>query len=510
MDANEFFRKATLSICGNLEIEKALHKVLLLLAKVMPVASAYLEYYDRDYEAVRTIAYASETECKKLDILTPLSPTAKQYAENAPKDRDVYLINDPESCLVSREMLQFHNLPYTSDILLMLRVQDLDLGYFVLVSKEREKFDESHLGLVEMLKEPLVIAMSNALKHSEAVKLNDLLTDDNLYLHQELRRLSGDEIVGANFGLRNVMHKVRQVAALDSPVLLLGETGVGKDVIANAIHYSSTRSEGPFVSINCGAIPDTLIDSELFGHEKGAFTGALAQKRGRFERADKGTIFLDEIGELPLQAQVRLLKVLQSREIERVGGVKVIPLDIRIIAATNRNLEEMVRQNKFREDLWFRLNVFPIWIPPLRDRRSDIPTLVQHFVNLKSREVKLSSIPTLSPGATDQLMDYHWPGNVRELQNVIERALILNPSGPLSFGHLDLPRSDAFQKSAPQAEGPDNLDEVVSIHIRRVLNKTNGKVSGPNGAAVLLGINPSTLRNRMKRLGIEYGRTPKR
>jgi transcriptional regulator with PAS, ATPase and Fis domain len=305
------------------------------------------------------------------------------------------------------------------------------------------------------------------------------------------------------------MYKVQQVAALDSPVLLLGETGVGKDVIANAIHYSSARSDGPFVSVNCGAIPDTLIDSELFGHEKGAFTGALSQKRGRFERANTGTIFLDEIGELPLQAQVRLLKVLQSKEIERVGGVKIIPLDIRIIAATNRNLEDMVKNHQFREDLWFRLNVFPIWIPPLRARRSDIPALLQYFISLKSRELKLPAVPTVSPGTTDALMNYHWPGNVRELQNVVERALILNPSGPLIFNHLDLRSPNKAVDIREKSGETNDLDEVISRHIRRVLSETKGKVDGSNGAAAILGINPSTLRNRMKKLGIDYGRKSK-
>jgi transcriptional regulator with GAF, ATPase, and Fis domain len=302
------------------------------------------------------------------------------------------------------------------------------------------------------------------------------------------------------------MHKVQQVAALNSPVLLLGETGVGKDVIANTIHYSSSRSSGPFVSVNCGAIPDSLIDSELFGHEKGAFTGALAQKRGRFERADKGTIFLDEIGELPPQAQVRLLKVLQSKEIERVGGVKIIPLDIRIIAATNRNLEEMIKLHQFREDLWFRLNVFPIWIPPLRERKVDIPSMVQHFVSLKAKELNLATIPTLSPGAIDPLMEYHWPGNVRELENVIERTMILSPTGPLNFEHLNLGQPQKAMELQEQIEETDNLDDIVSRHIRRVLSRTKGKVNGPDGAAALLGINPSTLRNRMKKLGIDYGR----
>jgi transcriptional regulator with PAS, ATPase and Fis domain len=305
------------------------------------------------------------------------------------------------------------------------------------------------------------------------------------------------------------MQQVRQVAKTESPVLLTGETGVGKDVIANAIHHSSSRSDGPFISINCGAIPDTLIDSELFGHEKGAFTGALAQKRGRFERANTGTIFLDEIGELPLQAQVRLLRVLQSKEIERVGGVKIIPLDIRIIAATNRDLEEMIQQQQFREDLWFRLNVFPIRIPPLRERKSDIPALLQHFITLKSKELKLPAIPTLSPGVIDVLMDYHWPGNIREFGNVIERALILQPTGSLSFEYLNLSAKAGIPKYSEHTVATDNLDEAMSQHIRRVLAKTDGKIHGKGGAAELLGIHANTLRNRMNKLGIAYGRKGK-
>lgn len=505
MEPNDFFRQATLRICGNLEIEEALQRLLLLLMDVMPVTRLYLQYFDTDYAAMRTIAYADETKCKQLDLLTPLSEEAKEKAGNPPMEQDAYLIQDPQAFPVSSQMAEFHNLETTSVIVLVLRLGGRTLGFLVFITEGPQKFNHGHLELALLLKDPLVIAMSNALKHREVLKLNELLADDNQYLHEELRRLSGDEIVGANYGLRDVMQKVRQVATLDSPVLLMGETGTGKDVIANAIHYSSSRSGGPFVSVNCGAIPDTLIDSELFGHEKGAFTGALSQKRGRFERANQGTIFLDEIGELPLPAQVRLLRVLQSREIERVGGVKTIALDIRIIAATNRDLERMVQDNLFREDLWFRLNVFPVRVPPLRERLVDLPTLVQHFIKLKSRELKLTSVPTLAPGTTEVMMAYHWPGNVRELQNVIERALILNPQGPLAPEHFNI---GVVQRSAPTpATGvePENLDEVIAGHIRRVLTLAGGKVSGPKGAAIRLGVNPSTLRNRMKKLGIRYG-----
>jgi transcriptional regulator with GAF, ATPase, and Fis domain len=310
-------------------------------------------------------------------------------------------------------------------------------------------------------------------------------------------------IIGEDFGLKNIMEMVRQVASLDSPVLLLGETGVGKDVIANAIHYSSSRRNGPFIKVNSGAIPETLMDSELFGHEKGAFTGALSQKRGRFERAHRVTIFLDEIAELPLQAQVRMLRVLQTKEIERVGGTKPIKVDIRIIAATHRNLEDMIRSERFREDLWFRLNVFPIMIPPLRQRKEDIPALVQHFIERKSRDMKLKKTPGLARGAIDRLISYDWPGNVRELENVVERAIILNRKGPLDFDRVSKQQKDDKPLGLPEKEEEFlELDDLMSLHIQRALIKTNGKIHGPKGAAKLLGINPSTLRSRIKKLGI--------
>ena len=510
MDRNDFFREATLKICGNLAVEEALHTLVEVLISVMPVSKIYLQHYDRDYQAMRTIAYADMNEGQRLDLLTPLSEEAAGRAANPPVDQDTFLFEDPYAFPVSREMTKFHELndqKGRSVLVMTLRAKTEPIGFLVLVAEGETAFADEHRDWVSMLKEPLSIAMSNALRHREVTKLNDLLADDNRYLHHELHRLSGDEIVGAQFGLRSVMFKVQQVASLNSPVLLLGETGVGKDVIANYLHYASARSDGPFVSVNCGAIPDTLIDSELFGHEKGAFTGALSQKRGRFERADKGTIFLDEVGELPPQAQVRLLRVLQSREIERVGGVKTISLDIRIIAATNQNLEDMIRDGRFREDLWFRLNVFPIWIPPLRDRRSDIPALLQHFITVKSKELKLRTIPTVLPEHMPYIMSYPWPGNVRELQNVVERALILNPEGPLSFEHL---RSDGIQPEhdMPPIQATDKLDDVVAAHIRSILEKSDGRINGPGGAAELLGVNPNTLRNRMKKLKIPFGRSP--
>jgi transcriptional regulator with GAF, ATPase, and Fis domain len=292
-------------------------------------------------------------------------------------------------------------------------------------------------------------------------------------------------------------------------VLLLGETGTGKEVIANAIHYSSRRKDGPLIKVNCGAIPETLVDSELFGHEKGAFTGAVSQKRGRFERANKGTIFLDEIGELPAQAQVRLLRVLQTKEIERVGGTTSIPVDVRILSATNRNLEKMIASGRFREDLWFRLNVFPIMIPPLRQRREDIAALVHHFIDRKSKEMKLTERPALAPGALDRLMVYDWPGNVRELENLVERALIQQRNGVLSFETLSAPQvpvSHEVTRDAGRNRTVLSLDEINSQHIRQALETAGGKINGPGGAAQILGLHPNTLRSRMSKLGIPYGK----
>jgi len=347
------------------------------------------------------------------------------------------------------------------------------------------------------------------LRHQEVLRLKDMLADDNRYLYQELRLAAGDEIIGSDFGLRSVMEMVKQVAPLDSPVLLLGETGTGKEVIASAIHYSSPRKDGPLIKVNCGAIPETLLDSELFGHEKGAFTGAISQRRGRFERADKGTIFLDEIGELTPQAQVRLLHVLQKKEIERVGGTNSIPVDIRIISATHRNLEEMIASGRFREDLWFRLNVFPITIPPLRHRRGDIPALVHYFIDRKCKELKLTERPVLAAGAIERLMAYDWPGNVRELENLIERALIQSTGDMLSFETLSAPQvpvGRGVTHDAGRNRTVLSLDEINAQHIRQALETAGGKINGVGGAAQILGLHPNTLRSRMIKLGIPYGR----
>jgi formate hydrogenlyase transcriptional activator len=307
-----------------------------------------------------------------------------------------------------------------------------------------------------------------------------------------------DRIVGRSNALRTVLREIEMVAATDSTVLIYGETGTGKELIARAIHELSPRRTNTFVKLNCAAIPTGLLESELFGHEKGAFTGAIAQRVGRFEVANHGTAFLDEIGEIPLELQPKLLRVLQEREFERLGSTRTLHTDARLIAATNRNLAAMVEEQRFRSDLFFRLNVFPVWVPALRERREDIPLLVRHFVGQFAARVK-RTYEEISSQAMRVLCEYDWPGNIRELQNLIERAVILSP-GPA----LRVPLRDLHQRAitVPRSGQHQTLEEVERAHILRTLKQTKWVLGGPNGAAARLAINRSTLQFRMKKLGI--------
>jgi len=305
-----------------------------------------------------------------------------------------------------------------------------------------------------------------------------------------------EQLIGNSPALEVVLGQVEQVAPTDSTVLIQGETGTGKELIARAIHNISSRCGRPYVKLNCAAIPFDLLESELFGHEKGAFTGAIAQKVGRFEMADKGTLLLDEVGDIPLGLQSKLLRVLQEQEFERLGSTRTHQVDVRLVAATNRNLADMVKRNEFRSDLYYRLNVFPIQLPPLRARREDIPALVEHFVGLYGRRMG-KQIDHIPPEAMSALSLYQWPGNIRELQNFIERSVILSASSVLCPPLTEL-------KCFPEAESPGaiTLEEAERDHIRKTLEHTRWVVSGPDGAAVRLGIKRSTLYFRMHKLGI--------
>ncbi|HVZ33746.1 MAG TPA: sigma-54 dependent transcriptional regulator, partial [Polyangiaceae bacterium] len=331
-----------------------------------------------------------------------------------------------------------------------------------------------------------------------------------------------ETIVGGDAGLKEVTERIDQVALTDVPVLVLGETGTGKEVVARAIHARSQRAKGPIVCVNCGAIPPGLVDSELFGHERGSFTGASGTRKGWFERADGGTLFLDEVGELPLDAQVRLLRVLQEHVFERVGGTRGIHVDVRVVAATHRNLEDMVQAGTFREDLWYRLSVFPIFLPPLRERQSDIPALAAHFAWRAGK--RLGGTPLVpSESDVELLLQYDWPGNVRELVTVIERAAILGGGKKLQMAaalgvratgglraSTPAPLPIAANVSAAPASKRDQefltLDQAMARHIEQALESTHGRIEGKGGAAELLDINPHTLRSRMKKLGVNWSR----
>ncbi len=334
--------------------------------------------------------------------------------------------------------------------------------------------------------------------YEEISQLKEKLQSENTELREEIKiHKNFDEIIGHNDSLRKVLRQVEQVAGTDATVLITGETGTGKELIARAIYKNSTRKGKAFVKINCASIPATLIESELFGHEKGAFTGALAKKIGRFELAHKGTLFLDEIGELPSELQPKLLRVLQEGEFERIGSNTTIKVDVRIVAATNRNLLDEVHEGRFRSDLFYRLNVFPIHLPALRERKNDIPELVQYFVSRSAEKFnkEIRSIPAVE---MKKLHSYNWPGNIRELENIVERAVILSAGSSLEIGDWLFSR-----EKAKTEEGLKPLEVVEKEYIEKVLQHTNWRIRGDNGAAIILGMKPTTLESRMLKLGIK-------
>jgi formate hydrogenlyase transcriptional activator len=384
------------------------------------------------------------------------------------------------------------------------------IGVLVLGRLRDETFTEDEIHFLEQIANQIALAVENALAYREIQDLKDQLSKEKLYLEDEIRtEMNFTEIVGKSPSLRRVLKLVERVAPTDSTVLIYGETGTGKELIARAIHDLSPRSSKPFVKLNCAAIPTGLLESELFGHEKGAFTGAIAQRIGRFEVADGGTIFLDEVGEIPLELQTKLLRVLQEREFERLGSSRTIRTDARLIAATNRNLEAMVAEQKFRSDLFFRLNVFPVQVPPLRERQGDIPSLVRHFTQQFSRRMN-RNMETIPSATMDALCRYHWPGNIRELQNVIERAVIISGGPALSVDVADLksPASAHLEERATPGSSKANaalrevLDDTERQQILQALKQSNWVVAGSRGAAALLGINRSTLQVRIRKLGI--------
>ena len=509
VEEDSFFHQATLSLCSSLDIEMALKRCFEYVKNFIPMIRMDLQLLDIDGGVIRKVASVG-SGFLPAGVIIPLPRKGRDRRVTLFNNSAIVIANQPDPDLGTPELLRNLGLqPEVSSMAMPLKPEGNWIGNVVVVAEGLNRYSDAHARLLLLLHEPFAIALSNALKHQEVLRNKDMLADYNRYLSSQLRLVSGNKIIGSDLGLKAVVEKIHQVASLQSPVLLLGETGTGKEIIANEIHYTSPRKDGPFIKVNCGAIPETLLDSELFGHEKGAFTGAMSQKKGRFERANKGTIFLDEDWRTLPSAQVRLLHVLQNKEIERVGGTSPIPVDVRIISATHRNLEEMIASEKFREDLWFRLNVFPIHIPPLRYRKEDIPALVNHFIDHKTKEFNLKERPQLARGALNRLLAYDWPGNVRELENFVERVLIQHRGGALSFETLS-PLFVSADRDRVQGSRRQlallSLDEITAQHIRRALEMAGGKINGPGGAAQILQLHPNTLRNRMNKMGIPYGK----
>lgn len=506
----EFFRETTLRICGTLDIDEALATAFAYVREHIPIETMGLGFNDFAAMQIKVVARVSRPGARFVwtDGAPAIEMTAGlvAHSQSLPANPPATISNRPDDN-VEALLEAFPGLRSDSAIFVNLDSHGQNIGALLVSARGQGRFTEAHGRLLHSVRGPFAIALMNARRYQELSTLRDRLAEDNVALAADIKRKLGVEVVGADFGLRGVMDQVRQVAASNSPTLLLGETGTGKEVIANAIHTASPRGRGPMISMQCGAIPDTLLDSELFGHEKGAFTGAVGRKRGRFERAHGGTLFLDEIGELSPEAQVKLLRILQEHRFERVGGTETVETDVRVIAATHRDLERMVREGTFREDLWYRLSVFPIRIPPLRLRREDIPPLVRYFVERKAQEMNLPHAPSVQTRDIARLQHYDWPGNVRELQNIVERALILSHGARLEFPSLGsatrlLPKSTPPRTDAPLL----TLDEAVAAHIRDALERTDWQVAGQGGAAQLLDMNPSTLRFRIKKHRIERSR----
>ncbi len=371
------------------------------------------------------------------------------------------------------------------------------LGAMGFLSLEKEAYHDTDLEFLEQVATLVAVAVENALAFQQIGELKDKLAKEKLYLEEELRIEHGfEDIIGDSMPLKQVLKQVEVVAPTDSTVLIQGETGTGKELIARAIHRLSGRSEHTFVKLNCAAIPTGLLESELFGHERGAFTGAISQKSGRFELADKGTIFLDEVGEIPLELQSKLLRVLQEQEFERLGGTKTIRVNVRLIAATNRDLNRWVEDKQFRSDLYYRLNVFPIIAPPLRERPEDIPILVRYFTQHYAVRMK-KNIQTVPTETLEALSRYAWPGNVRELENLVERSVILTQGT-----NLQVPLSELVRGNRPAIASVQTLEEAEREQIMRALHETKWIIGGPSGAAMRLGLKRTTLQSRMQKLGI--------
>lgn len=488
------------AVVSNLNLADLLKATSECIRRAITHDFAALTLYDEENGLLQPHALdvAEELIHIQSGVVLPLEGTAPGRAvttRNTVLVRDLNLVEFPDDAMRKAGLEGFR-----SGCSVPLISHDRVLGTLDVASKRENAFDDDDAELLTQIGKQLSIAVENAIGYGEIESLKNRLNQEKLYLEEEIQTTCNfEQIVGSSATLKRILKQVETVAPTDSAVLIRGETGTGKELIARAIHNLSTRGQRTLVKINCAAIPTGLLESELFGHEKGAFTGAISQRIGRFELANRGTLFLDEVGDIPLELQPKLLRVLQEQEFERLGSTRTQKADVRLIAATNCDLQQMVGEKKYRSDLYYRLNVFPITIPPLRERREDVPELTRFFTQMYSRRLK-KQITSIATEAMNSLTSYDWPGNVRELEHFIERAVILTQGSELEVSLQDL------KVSSKPVGALLTLESAERDHILRALEQSNWVVGGTTGAAARLGMKRTTLQSRMQKLGIERGR----
>jgi formate hydrogenlyase transcriptional activator len=490
----EVLSKLSRSI-ASMTLEDISRNLVALLGPIFPCDLANIVIFNQD---ANEALWRSLGAAQLAPLDGPIEETTLWATYEEEKPLWIADWQDDERLEVRKEAQTASGVAYRSLCRLPLQGPQGCLGVLSIASARPHSYSEQDARLMLLAADQVAMGLANSLLHAELEKLKDESSDHNTYAEDEPQNEpSFEEIVGRSPALQRVLRQVEVVAPTDSGVLIQGETGTGKELVAQAIHNRSTRRDRPFIKVNCAAIPSGLLESELFGHEKGAFTGAIMRKPGRFELADKGTLFLDEVGDIPLDLQAKLLRVLQEHEFERLGSTRTQQVDVRVIAATHRDLKKMVEEGTFRSDLFYRLHVFPLTVPPLRDRRDDIPLIVRHFVDKYARRMN-RQIETIPARTMDVLADYTWPGNVRELQNFIERAVILSPGTSL--------RAPLEELKQETASGPNTnlstLEEMEREHVLRALKESNWVTGGPKGAAVRLGMKRTTLAYRIRKLGI--------
>lgn len=510
-ETGHFFQDATQCLCGTLDLEAALGDFFHFLRRSMHVTSITVGRILFDMQIAEALAYCDARDVHLSYKRIPFGPDLALLADESFRRRGnteegiwAPTMDEPYArflCAVNARL---------APPLFFLRTSSHGgfMAGVIFTCAPDHPFTEEDLHKLRTLRAPLLMTLSNCVQFRELTRLKEQILHENMELRRQLGRVPEDDIIGSRGGLARVLQDARLAGATDVPVLITGETGAGKEKVAHAVHGFSRRAGAAFIAVNCGAVPPSLIDSELFGHVRGAFTGAVQDHKGYFERADGGTIFLDEIGELPLEAQSRLLRVLQDRKLERLGGGSAIPVNFRLIAATNRDLRHMVAEGSFREDLYYRLRVVQLAVPSLRERPEDIPLLASHFLQEAARRFGIVP-PAFAPGEMRRLAAYAWPGNVRELRNVVEEALVLSPQGPLRFrleGAEISPEAALRHAEAVPDAGLPSLDELHARYFRELLRACDGRINGPGGAAELAGIKPNTLRFRLDKLGVPYGK----